>query len=609
MSRLSWASYSTNLEDNRKRATEIWMHMGKRRRWQWTSFMLQELKARPRRALIPLDVALQNPGFMPRRRILADCILMLAKYLLHNKAMPLRMDVRMLHQFVCDYAIMNSSFIDNSPFQQMTIWLIMDRCDDSQVRSLFETLLTRNLPVSSYTLLQFAAKFMDLGQAHVGLELIRNTVRMGADTSSYAIQSSCVKLLRIRPERDAWYDYQNKVVTELLDVGIRPKSILWTCIIHNAVEAGRFEAAWRWYNIGINDGLKPRSETISILLKIVKQQKNEDTLYYVIDEAHKAGVLPNDAEVVFDLLHAVLIIEQSKLDTDMPSEGSFPVCLKHYTQYCDIGPLQELGWQLGPASEWQQGDRQLPAPSPTIIGIMIVAYIRQTGALEDYRNFYIRYDDLVTSKHPLIAPLANTDHIGNAFLMRFGNNLQTLPFCTTVINSMMKSSPCGISLSSKLRSTTPGQSGQPTLQTWNILLRAYMKNGRTEAAEKVFSMLKERGLRPDRVTWNHLISGYSDRQDLPNIIAAVRAMKSAGIEFDEMTIKYLQRIADKPRFFKAMDDDGESKFQVYYGGDERSSQSQIESQTHDGILEKRDSAQMDEEMAAKHQVRLEYDDY
>ncbi|KAL8797362.1 MAG: hypothetical protein Q9195_000517 [Heterodermia aff. obscurata] len=504
----------------------------------------------------------------------------------------------MLYQFVCDYAIVNSSYSTNEPFQQKILWLILDHCDDSQVRSLFETVLTHNLPISGHTLLQFAQRFMSLGQAHVGFEIIRNTLRLGADPSSYEIQSSCVKLLRIRPEQDDWYDYQNTVVAELLQLGVRPNVILWNCIMQNAIEAGRYETAWRWYDMGINDGLKPTRPTIFILLKIVKDQKNEDLLRSVIDEAHKTGVLPNDLEVVYDLLHAVLVIGQQKGDSGGLGDENFQNCLRYYVQYCDIGPLQELGCRLGPVSEWQSCDRQLPAPTPNIIGIMVMAYLGGHGPWEHAIDLWIRYDSLVTSKHPLIAPLANTDHVSNAFLMRFGNHKHTLHYCTAVISSMIKSTPSETSRSRTMRSTTPNQTGQPTLQTWNILQRAYMKHQLTEAAEKVVSMLRKRGFIPDRVTWTQLISLYLNRQQTYKVVYAAKAMKDSGIEYDDVTIRTLQRIADKPRFFKAMDE-ADRRLQVVYGGD-RSSQSQMENPSREDTLEKSSSEPTDEEVALKH---------
>ena len=604
MRRLSWTGYCSNLDDNRKKATEIWMRMGTRRQSQWISFMLHELKERPRTALIPLDVALHNSELMPGRQILADCITMLAEYLLWQKANPLRMDVRMLHQFVCDYAIMNASFLANEPFRQKAIWLVLRRCDGSQLRSLFETILIHNLPLSSQTLLHFANMFMSSGQAHVGLELIRNTLKLAADPSSNAIQSSCVKLLRIPTERDDLYDYKDTAVTDLLRLGIRPKVILWTCIVQNAVEAGRYEAAWRWYNIGINDGLKPNRSTIFALFKMAKAQKDGDVLRSAIDEAHKAGVLPDDLEVVFDLLHAVLVIERFKATTEPLQESLFQSCLRHYVQYCEIEPLQELGCQLGAASEWQPRDRQLPAPSPRIIGMMVMAYIVRYGVREDLRDFFLRYQGLVRSEHPLIAPLANTDHVNNAFLMHFGNDELTLPFCTTVIKAMVQSTAFEASPSSNFRSITPNQKGLPTLQTWNILQRAYMKHGLVKAADKVRVMLESRGFTPDKITWTQSIAGYVGEQDVDKIIDAATAMNASGIEYDDVTIKYLQRITDKPRFFKAMED---REYQVYYGG-HQSLQSRIENRTDEDFLENGSSARLDEELPLESKIRLDYTD-
>ena len=481
-----------------------------------------------------------------------------AEHFLQNGAKKRPIHIQALHQLTCDYARVNSTYTHNQPFHQKIIWLILDHCNEDQLRSLFRSLLTYSLPLSSHTLLQFAEKFLGLGELHIGLEIIRSAVNVGADLSSSALQSSCVRLLRTRPDRDDWYGIQSKLVTELLDMNIKPNVQLWTCIILNAVEAGEYREAWHWYDTGISDGLKPNRVTFFVLLKMAKNGCDKDVLHIVSQEAYKEGVLPKDLDLVFDLLHTLLITDGQHMNTTTrrgrSSVAVFDSLVGAYAEFCDVKPLQDLGVKLEMLVHWQQPGHELPAPTPTIVGIMLMAYVRQFQGTKYLKSIYDRYHELVVSEHPIIAPIANTDHIGNAFVKGFGSSADTMHHCTEVVKHMLTSNRFGFSSSTVFPGTIKGQIGQATLQTWNILINSYMKHGNTEAAEKVLSMLQIRGFRPDRFTWKHLIHGYIDRQAVEKVIGITRAMKEANVEYDEQTIAYLQRLTNKPRFFKALND-------------------------------------------------------
>lgn len=555
----NWKPYQADLKANREKLTRLWLLMGRKRRlYVWYSMMLFGLQSRPGRALVPLDVAINSPRLRPPRQILQDCMKAVAEHFLQHEAEKRPIHIQALHQFTCDYARVNSSYIHNRPFQQKIIWLILEHCDEEQLRSLFRSLLTYNLPLSSHTLLQFAEKFLDLGEVRIGFEIIRSAVNVGADLSSFALQSTCVRLLRIRPDRDDWYEIQSKFVTALLDMNIQPNVQLWTCVILNAVEAGDYREAWHWYDTGIGDGLKPNRVTFLVLLKIAKYNFDKDVLHRVSQDAYRERILPNDLGLVFDLLHTRLIIDgpNTHMNTTRgrTSMGVFNAMVRTYAEYCDIKPLHDLGIKPELAVYWQQPDHELPAPTPTIVGIILLAYIRRFQGTKYLKSIYDRYHELVVSEHPIIAPIANTDHIGNAFVKGFGSSADTIHHCTEVVKHMLTSNPFGFSSSTVFPGTTKGQIGQATLQTWNILIDSYMKHGNTEAAEKVLSMLQIRGFKPDSFTWNHLIHGYIDGQAVEKVIGVTRAMREARMEYDERTIAYLQRLTNKPRFFKALND-------------------------------------------------------
>ena len=550
----SWEFHCANLKANRKNVSKLWLWVqSKQRDHVWYSMMLSHLLPNPQTALVHLDVAIHSDLLRPPPEILQGFIQTIAEVLIQEPANPRTADIQALHQLTCDYAKTHSSYHRNRYFHQKAIWLILDHCNEDQLRSLFRCLLTYNLPLTSHTLLHFAENFMDLGQFELSLEIIRSAVNVGGHLSQYALQSSCVRLLRTSPPEPV-YKIQAQTANELLNMNIKPRVPLWTCIILNAVNGKDYKEAWRWYDAGISDGLKPNLETFTVLLKMAKDGNDQDVLYRVTEDAWREEILPNNLDLVFDLLHTRLLLGTQQLNVASGGNWtSFRELIHVYSQYCDIEPLQELGIKVDPILCQEQGGRRLPAPTPTIVSIILLAYIRRTQGRKVVKDMYDRYSNLVKSGHPIIAPIANTDHIGNAFVLALGSSLDTLHHCAGVVKDMLQSSPIGSSPSSAFPSTTPHQTGQPTLQTWNIMINAYMKHRNIEAAEKVLSILRNRNFKPSVFTWSHLIRGYADQQEVDKVVGALKAMKEADIEYNEYTIAYLQRLHNKPRFFKALD--------------------------------------------------------
>jgi len=555
MKYVSWEQYRAQLHTRREVAAQVWLDMNRNRRMSiWYALMTWACTKAPREALVPLDVAIHYPAIQPPQRDLDDCLAALATHLLKFAHPPRVQDVDAIYQLACDYAEAASRTQTCRPLRQFIIYQILDHCSTEQRRSLFRTFLTYNMPLSSQTLLQFAGKFTNEGEALIGVEILRSAVNAGADMSSYAIQSSCVKILRTRPEAGDWIGMQSGLLSQILQMGIKPNMILWTCIMHNAIDAGDYEEAWRWYDMGIADGLKPSQITFSVLLHMAKQGYAKSSLDRITEEATKEGVLPTDLRLIFDILHAIYMSERSKLV--LGPERTYDAMLCFYGQYCDLGPLRKLGLRLEPhLIEIVQG-RDLHLPSPRVVGLMLLGYLSQFGKHGDPNvlvPLYSRYRDLVEANDPIIGPLGSTDHVSNAFVKAFGMRSDGLSHCTLVVKNMLTRTAPALLASELSRNTKSGQTGKPTVQTWNILLSSYIRHKYTEAAEKIVSMMQARDIKPDACTWNNVITGYVKTQDVENVIFASRKMRDTGIEYNEFTIQALRRLVDKTRYLAAMD--------------------------------------------------------
>lgn len=343
-------------------------------------------------------------------------------------------------------------------------------------------------------------------------------------------------------------------------MGIKPGVILWNCIMHNAIDASEYDEAWRWYDTGIADGLKPDQITFSVLLRMAKYSHADTFIDRVVEEATQKGILPHNDWLVFDVLHAIYLNERSKLA--LGPERTYDAMLSFYSQHRDLGPLRDLGLHLGYHTAEIEQDRELLMPAPRVVGLMLLGYLSQFGKDGDpdiLQPLYSQYHSLLEAKHPIVKPLGSTDHVSNAFVKAFGKRSDGLSHCTLVIKNMLTRTAAIDPEFELSRNTTPGQTGKPTVQTWNILLRSYMNHRRTEAAGKILSMMRIRGIKPDVVTWNHVLEGYVRTQDVPKVVSASRRMRDAGIEYNDFTIQALRRLVDKGRYLKAMEDQPSAK--------------------------------------------------
>lgn len=508
------------------------------------------LKEKPLRALIPLDLAIHFAEIRPYTRHLRDCLSALAVRLL-DTASPRVSEVDAVHRLLCDYAGVVSKLEKPYPVHQHTILLVLKACSHEQRKSLFRTLLTHNLPLTSSTLFQFATKFLDESEVLIGLEILRSAINIGASMSSMPTQSCCVKILRTCREGQDLGGLHSDSLTQMLGMGIEPNIILWTCIMMNEIELGNLSEVWRWYDKGIQDGLKPDKITFSILLKAANKALSDDFLNRVIEDATKERVLPDNLNTIFDILHTICLIEQSKA-----VEGfgrPFDAMLQFYSQYCDVRPLQELG--ICPEHYAMEGflGREVQTPPPRMVGIMLMGYLYQYGQEAPIPTLYLRYHNLVEADHPIIAPTRSTDYVSNAFIKTLGVRSDQLNHCTLVVKNMLDSECPAHYVTEAFGNTNPGQTGKPTVQTWSILLHSYMMHGHTEAAEKILPMMRSRGIEPNVVTWNHIIAGYVKSQDVENVIRASKQMKEEHHEYDEFTIQALRNLVDKTRYMEAME--------------------------------------------------------
>ena len=288
--------------------------------------------------------------------------------------------------------------------------------------------------------------------------------------------------------------------------------------------------------------LKPDVYTYSILLNDAKKRDDSAAMEQILADAGEEGDLSQCAYIVADFLHAIYLSEQKREDG-----APFTSMLSTYQLYFEVQPLQDLG--LLQKRYQQRSTPSLMPPPPPVLGMMIVAFLAQHQGEFNFAALFIRYRDHVKRGHPIISSLAATDHTANAYLMALARNLHTLHLCPSVVEYMVETSK---ERSTRRLSDYVTKHAAPTVQTWSILLAAFLRHGQRLAALKVLDMMRAKGFPPNLVTWNTLISGHAALQDVGGALSALRGLKEAGFEMDESTLVGLGRIRDRRRLVQGL---------------------------------------------------------
>lgn len=533
------------LNMNREAIVLRWLSLHPRTRLKtWQRFMLLALQRSPERAFRALDVAISRSVPRVPRYILEDCLNHLAAVYLEGVEAPSRSSVDMTHRLVCDLA-KKSRLKDgqNSSMPQRAVYLVLSHCNNDQAEILYKVLRKERIFIYPMTLLHLLSKFIDMGNTSLSLQVLQDVSSTGFNMSADSVQSGCVKLIRARigledrnySPKDL-YKMQTYILAQMVQIGVRPAIKLYNAIILNAVDAYEYGSALRFYESAVETGLKPDATTYGILLKAANLSLDYGIVNMVFRDAEADGTLHSDSRLICDLLYVTLKLEESTAQPFL-----FDRLLQIYRKYCDPGILEDLGLCEVSFNASESLDRSVKSPSSRIIALMIMVYIKQYRYSDRLAQLYHQYRFYVEQGHPKIAATAETDHVANAFIMAFGRRPENLNIATSVVRDMLKT-----------ESGLNRKFATPTVQTWSILLLAYIRNNQARAAEKILAMMRERHLEPNQVTWNSLTSGYSAMQDIYKAVDVVKRMEAESFEMDSYTLKALGRFRNRTRLLKVL---------------------------------------------------------
>ena len=504
----------------------------------WRNVMLWCLRYQKKQALMLLLATFKGRRYIPPRIAVSDSLEFLARHFLFQVSTPSPMIVDAIWLLTCKFIDGASGDDRNFTVPQHLVFLVLQHVEDLRVLSFYWLLGLNKYSLHVNTMLHLLERFLDMGRVNLSMKLLSTIVNTGYDLSKDQVQWACVKLLRARFDTETEYAVRSNILTQILEMGIRPKLPMFNAILHNAAEGKDFANAWQMYCLAKENSVIPDSATYGILLKGAVISGESSNLELVIREVQANSEVLQDLRLVSDMLNAVSLLSPG---------DQFGAMLDFYKQHCDLRPLQELALCGDEIKAPPGANCSGVLPTSHILTRMILCYVKlhqgSVGLIHNYNLYY----QLVKGNHPLVAPLAREDFVANAFLLAFGMNPATLRHCTTVVKHMLEFS------SPKFVSFENIPYAAPTVQTWSILVGAYFRHRQRRAAEKVLDMMHERGIQGDRVTWNNIIHGYAFMQDAESAADTVKRMEAAGFEADSYTSRALGKLWVRDRLTKALE--------------------------------------------------------
>lgn len=524
-----------------------WKMMYSKLKWArlqqfWQRVMLWTLQHDHDKALTFLEATisdLHNRAGATRYAIEAALEFLTTK---HLRGQVVDMEIKdRLHRLLCQFAEANNlgNNRSSSPMQKV-IHLLLRHSDHDQAEILYDTVVKSQLKLHCNSLTHFTDKFAQRGRPDMAMDALRRIMRTPADASSDIVQYSCITLLRSPFDGIERYRVQSHLVTEMLEMGIRPGIPMLNAMISNAVEAGDYQTAYAIFETARIHGIRRDTITYSTLLKVALYNLDDNLVEKIMLMAEEDGALPRNNQLVFCLVATIMQITRAEGTRSALWISRYRRMLQIYARYCDIGPLQELGIYVNiPGDFGSPGP--ISQPSPRLLSVMILGYIRLFGQPSPIQDLYTRWQAFLTQNHRLIARTAETQHLANAFLLCLGQHKATFAMCPTILRNMLEPP-----------TSTIIKVAKPNVQTWSVLLRSYFFNGQRAAGEKIIQMMRERGIKPNIVTMNTIIAGYAGLQDASAAVNTMQQMEAAGFEADSSTYKGLTRLVNREQLLDAL---------------------------------------------------------
>ncbi|KAF4551807.1 Hypothetical protein D9617_12g036970 [Elsinoe fawcettii] len=244
------------------------------------------------------------------------------------------------------------------------------------------------------------------------------------------VRKACFKILSQARKRADGHQLCIEAITHVLRSGANLNVQLCTMVILNSVRAGDVNAAFKVYNMLLENKIEPDKFVFAALARACKLVPEDgQRLASVIETALQKGMLLSSRVVASEVLDA-LYQHHKKADR----QDTFQLMLESYAQLFDTSPLRTL--ELIPEHASASSSWILPPEAPPL-GIIIQAWLSHghphlRGVLQRYR--VIRH--LALTGHEPFVKLLQSDHMSNAFIAWFAAHRAGLKWVMEVVRNM-----------------------------------------------------------------------------------------------------------------------------------------------------------------------------
>ncbi|KAI9886784.1 MAG: hypothetical protein M1823_001427 [Watsoniomyces obsoletus] len=518
----------------------------------WQAFSLEEREERwprimaevmywHREETLRFLVATFNVAPPKPRKMLADALDLATHVILYKK---LREDVNveeleMLHRFTMKYLQRQRA---GALLREHTIRLLMVYLDAPEAAKFYHTLNQRRVKIKRSTgiwIVHEMARKLEMNAARHMMRRMVQTNRLDKKERVLAGRDFLLAAsVTLHHAGMAQYGRDGlDILNEFLGYGFKPDTIIYNISIMNASRMNEVLTAWKLYEALQSDGLQPDNYTFASLIVTSKKRQDWDGIEALTHDMHASGLKPN-LWLVTEMLHTSYMYSHCT-----NRNSAFQDMTKIYETFFSPKILKELG--LIPSKKSEDPNRIPPVrpdPLPATMHIMLNCYLRYCTDEKILTELWARYKTSMASN-----PFWNFDddddgkqasYIPTAFMYAFGKMPQTIIYCPTILGDMLNHASTGLP--------------PPSVETWNVLMLAYIRNRQYHAAGRVFELMEEHGVVPDQFAWTSLISGWARGQNIAGAVGAVKRMLWAGFEVGEKTIRALMWIQDRRQLAKQM---------------------------------------------------------
>lgn len=516
--------------------------------FQWPRLAVQLLRNHPKLAMNFL-LATANEDVRPPFGMVADCLLYLDEF--HSEELKSWKSEDWYHS-----AIRTCLDPEKWPvvsLNQKGIRLYIKKSDQERTQSVFRMMMERKTQMCAETALGFMTRFTEFGDVNRALEalqLIPVIKQAGLDLNSDAVLRHCCKLLTLDTVQDGNGERNFKILPKLLELGVKPDRDMMNVVVSNAFKTGDPQLGLDMVGYMKNRGFELDSYTYLTLLTDAVARGDRGGVDTVIQEISTYDELRKNPYIASKIFHAHYTFTAKHVDSDADPSEAFSSMLDIYSQIYDVTPLKDL-LILPPHYRHPPGDSK-PQPSTMALYLIIATYLRcQRNTGLAYR-LYTRFRTLVIRGHDAIAPLAETDHTYNEFLVSLRSDPRSLRYCVQIVEDMLHPLPGSNVV--EWATEHPVANAKPTTRSWTILLSAFIYNRQPLAAEKIREMMAKHDVNLNNVTWNTIINGYANAQKVEETAAAIKMMEEQGFSVDAYTMKGLRYLRDPERLRTAIEE-------------------------------------------------------